>query len=103
MRLRSGVTAVMAQAGSYPSDSTPKLGISICPGVALNKTKQNKNKPKNILYGIPVVAQWLTNPTRNHEVMIPGLAQWVEDLVLLLISCGVTCRLGLDPALLWLW
>ena len=27
--------------------------------------------------GVPVVAQWLTNPTRNHEVAgsVPGLAQ----------------------------
>ena len=31
--------------------------------------------------GVPVMAQWLTNPTRNHEVggSIPGLAQWVND------------------------
>ena len=34
------------------------------------------------------MAQWLTNPTRNHEVVgsIPGLTRWVKD-----------------PALLWLW
>ena len=36
-------------------------------------------------FGVPVVARWLTNPTTNHEVVdsIPGLAQWVKDLVLL--------------------
>ena len=33
------------------------------------------------LEGVPVMEQWLTNPTRNHEVAgsIPALAQWVND------------------------
>ena len=52
------------------------------PQVQPSKSKNkliNKNKK-----GVPVVAQWLTNPTRNHEVvgLIPGLAQWVKDLAL---------------------
>ena len=48
--------------------------------------------------------QWLTNPTRKHEVSgsIPGLAQCVNDLVLPL-AVVVGCRLGSDLALLWLW
>ena len=39
--------------------------------------KQNRNRLK----GVPVVAQWLTNPTKNHEVAgsIPALAQWIND------------------------
>ena len=43
------------------------------------------------------------NPTRNHEVVgsIPGLAQWEGSSVAM--SCGVGCRRGSDPVLLWLW
>ena len=35
--------------------------------------------------GVPIVAGWLMEPTGNCEVAgsIPGLARWVEGLVLL--------------------
>ena len=35
--------------------------------------------------GVPVVAQWLTNPTRDHDIAgsVPALAQWVKGLALL--------------------
>ena len=40
-----------------------------------------KHGSKIFRKGVPIMAQWLTNPTRNHEVagLISGLAQWVND------------------------
>ena len=40
-----------------------------------------ENEFRKRFLGIPIVAQWLTNATRNHEVAdsIPGLAQRVKD------------------------
>ena len=47
--------------------------------------------------GVPVVAQWLTNPTRNHGVAgsVPGLAQWVKRIWCCHeLWCGLQTRLG---------
>ena len=61
-------------------------------------------KMKSSTLGVPVVTQWLTNPTGNHGVvgLIPGLAQWVRDpgLPRAVVWVADMARI---PALLWLW
>ena len=54
--------------------------------------------------GVPIVVQWVKNPTSIHEAagLIPGLDQWVKGASIA-VSCGVGCRRGSDLSLLWLW
>ena len=54
-----------------------------------SKSERERQTPYDSTYmwnlkygtGVPVMAQWLTNLTRNHDVagLIPGLTQWVQD------------------------
>ena len=68
----------VAQAGSCSSDLTPIQELPYFAGVALKNKKKKKKKRKE---GVPDVAQWIMNLTRNHEVAgsVPDLAQWVKD------------------------
>ena len=60
---------------------------------------QTRQKKK----GVPIVAQQLTNPTRNHEIVgwIPGHGT-VGQESRVAVSCGVGHRRCSDPELLWL-
>ena len=69
-------------------------------------SKLTDHKPHNFYdvikigrLGVPAVAQGVKNPTSIYEDvgLIPGPAQWVKDLALLL---GVGCRCCSDLALL---
>ena len=78
-------------------------------GVALKRTKGKEKERyfvekkideqkmiKNNQPGVPIVAQWLTNPTRNHEVSgsIPALAQRVKIWQCREPWCRLQTRLG---------
>ena len=52
-----------------------------CKATVLDEITKSMSANRKEVQGVPVVAQWLTNPTRNHEVAgsVPALAQWVND------------------------
>ena len=49
--------------------------------IKLPRTRFTEREQNILKFGVPVMVQWLTNPTRNHEVAdsIPALAQWVNN------------------------
>ena len=55
--------------------------MSVLPEAQVLCIPAQKEFSKKVIGGVPIVAQWLTNPTRNHEVAgtIPGLAQWIGN------------------------
>ena len=57
------------------------FGSKISTAVVGIMFRYNKFWQKEEGGGVPVVAQWLTTLTRNHEVASsnPGLTQWVKD------------------------
>ena len=62
--------------------------ICVCVYICLNNLQKQERRDlcevKIVVWGVPIVARWLMNPTSIHENVgsNPGLTQWVEDLVL---------------------
>ena len=81
---------------NYFSHYLPGTGSSRI-GNTREKNQIRKKDPPKIRYtGVPTVAQWVMNPTRNHEVAgsISGLAQWVKDPALPRAMVQVSDALG---------
>ena len=70
----------VATAPIQPLAWEPPYATGAAQEIATTTTKDKKKKESSIS-GVPIMAQWLTNPTRNHEVAgsVPALAQWVND------------------------
>ena len=65
----------------------PRLGVKLklqLPAYITATASQIGATETRGLTGVPIVAQWVKNTASIHEnqVLIPGLTQWVKDLVL---------------------
>ena len=70
----------------------------------ISKVVDQKMFLKGNDFGGSLCGSAVTNLTSIHEDMgsIPGLAQQVKGSGIAL-SCGIGCRCGSDPTLLWMW
>ena len=75
LQLTLGVYSVSSTSTTSAGNGSPDLFFH---GPPCNVLKIIR---KTVGMGVPIVAQWLMNPTRNHEVagLVPALAQWVKD------------------------
>ena len=53
--------------------------------------------------GVPTVAQQVKNLTSPRRCRFDSLALLSGLRIQCCMSCGIGCRHGLDPKLLWLW
>ena len=74
-RRQRAISEILAAGGRYD------LLVRACPAfVDLFRLNFILSQVMVLKFGVPIVAQWLTNLTGNHEVAgsIPGLAQWLK-------------------------